>query len=145
MAWATGFFGLTWEKMVENSAAVDTDGDTLKEQLHTNTGTPNFETWDFHNDLTDEVAGTGYSAGGVTVTGVTSGIASGTYTFDGSDGVWASSTITFRGDAFVDTTPGSTTTNWLFLARTFGGDFTTSAGTATVQQAAGGIWTAAYR
>lgn len=145
MAWATGFFGLTWRKMTENSAAVDIDGDTIKKQLHTNTGTPDFEAWDFHNDLTNEVVGTGYSAGGTALGSVTSAIASGTYTFDAADTAWASSTITARGDAHVDTTPGSTSTNWLILARTFGSDFTSTAATFTVQENASGIWTAAYR
>lgn len=146
MAMATGFFGLTWEKAVENSAAVDVDGDTIKKQLHTNTFTPNFETHDFADDLANEVGNSGtYAAGGTALGSVTSGIASGTYTFDAADTAWTGATITARGDIHVDTTPGSAGTNWLILARTFGSDFTSTAGTFTVQENASGIWTAAYR
>lgn len=146
MTMATGWFGLTLEKMIENSAAVDLDGDTIKDQLHTNTYTPNFETHDFHNDLTDELAATGgYSTGGVTLASVTSGIAAGVYTFDSADKSWTTATFTARGDVHVDTTPGSSATNWLLCGRTFGADVPVSAGTFTIQENASGIWTVAYR
>lgn len=146
MAWATGFYGLTWEKMVENSAAVDIDGDTIKKSLHTNTGTPNFETHDFQDDLTNEVGNSGtYAAGGSALASVTSGIAAGVYTLDAADTAWTGATITARGDAHSDTTPGAAGSNWLILARTFGSDFTSTAGTFTVVENASGIWTAAYR
>jgi hypothetical protein len=145
MAMATGWFGLSWEGMVENTKAIDLDSDTLKGQLHTDTFTPNFETHDFHADLTNEVTGTGYTAGGVTLAGVTSAIAAGTYTFDCNDFSWTTATFTARGDVIVDTTPGSSATNWLIMARTYGSDFAVNNGTFTTQQHASGVWTAPYR
>lgn len=144
MAMATGWFGLTLEKMFENSSAVDLDGDALKAMLVTDTYTPNFDTHDFHNDVTNEVSGTGYTAGGTTVAGVASGVASGFYTFDANDFSWTTATFTARGDVVYDSTPGSTSTNWLLFARTYGSDFSVTAGTFTTQQNASGLWQVDY-
>jgi hypothetical protein len=49
----------------------DWDSDSIKETLHTATYTPNLDTHAYVSDLTNEVAGTGYSTGGQTVTGCT--------------------------------------------------------------------------
>jgi hypothetical protein len=145
MTMATGYYGLTWRKMVENTAAVDLDTDVLKVILVTNTETPNFETFDFYNDVTNEITGTGYTAAGVTLASVTSAISAGTYTFDGADTAWTTSTFTARGMEIQDSSPGSSATNYLIMAVTFGSDFSVSAGTFTIQYNASGIWTAAYR
>lgn len=144
MTMATGVFGITLDKALDNSAAVDLDGDTLKQQLHTDTFTPNFDTHDFQNDLANEITGTGYTTGGVTAGGVTTTAASGIWTLDANDETWTTATFTARGDIWVDTTPGSSATNWLVLARTFGSDFSVTAGTFTVQQNASGVWTIDY-
>lgn len=144
MTMATGFYGLTLEKMIENSAAVDFDSDTLKAQLHTDTYTPNFDTHDFQNDATNEITGTGYTAGGTTVAGVASGVATGFYTFDCNDFVWTTATFTARGDFIYDSTPGSSATNYAMFARTYGSDFSVTAGTFTTQQNASGLWQIDY-
>lgn len=50
---------------------IDWDTDTFKLLLSTSAVTPNQDTWDFRDDVTNEVAGgSGYTAGGVTLTGV---------------------------------------------------------------------------
>lgn len=41
--------------------------DTLKMSLHTSTYTPSQDNDDYHNDATNEITGTGYTAGGVTL------------------------------------------------------------------------------
>lgn len=145
MAMATGWFGLTLEKMFENSSAVDLDGDTLKASLVIDTYTPDFNAHDFYNDITNEVAnGSGYTTGGVTLAGVTSGVATGFYTFDANDFSWTTATFTARGDVVYDSTPGSGATNWLLFARTYGSDFSVTAGTFTTQQNASGLWQVDY-
>jgi hypothetical protein len=45
--------------------------DTFKVSLHTVTFVPDQDTLDFFDDCTNEVTGTGYTAGGVTVSGKT--------------------------------------------------------------------------
>lgn len=144
MTMATGFYGLSWEKLLEGGA-IDIDTDTLKALLVTNTYTPNFETDDFHADITNEVSGTGYTAGGVTIAGLTSAISAGTYTLDVNDYSWTTATFTARGDVLYSTAGGSSATNCVLIGRTYGSDFAVSAGTFTTQQNASGVWTAAYR
>jgi hypothetical protein len=46
---------------------IDFDTDTIKVALTTSTYTPNFDTHDYFNDVTNEVVGTGYTAGGATL------------------------------------------------------------------------------
>lgn len=49
----------------------DLDSDALKAMLLTSAYTPNLDTHRYKSDLTNEVVGTGYTAGGVTLTSVT--------------------------------------------------------------------------
>lgn len=46
------------------TGAIDLDSDTFYMSLHTASYTPDKDAHDFANDLTDEVVGTGYTAGG---------------------------------------------------------------------------------
>lgn len=48
---------------------VDFTADTLKVMFATSAYTPDQDAHDFRNDVTNEVTGTGYSSGGVTVAG----------------------------------------------------------------------------
>lgn len=50
---------------------VDWNTDTIKCQLHTSTYAPNYNTHAYQSDLTNEITGTGYTAGGKTLTGCT--------------------------------------------------------------------------
>jgi hypothetical protein len=59
-----------WKKVLNKE--VDLDSDTLKATLHTATYTPNLDTHDYFDDVTNELGTAGgYTAGGVTVTSVT--------------------------------------------------------------------------
>ena len=55
-------------------------------------------------DLTAEVVGAGYTAGGESLTGVTYGGGSGTVTFDADPTTWASATFTAKYAVLIDNT-----------------------------------------
>jgi hypothetical protein len=74
--------------------AVDFLSDTIKASLHTSTYAPNLDTHETFSDVTNEVTGTGYSAGGTTVGSKTI-----TYTVANSWATqWAASTAYAVGD-----------------------------------------------
>jgi hypothetical protein len=118
--------------------AIDTSLTTHRWAMYTNTLTPNFDT-DAAYSATNEVTGTGYTAGGQTIVSPTTTGATGTLTYDMADQVWASpTTVTARGAIlYADALAG----NNLIVAMTFGADFTSTAGTFTIQFAAGGVFT----
>lgn len=118
--------------------AIDTSLTTHKWAMYTNTLTPNFST-DSVYSATNEVSGTGYVAGGQTIVSpTTTESPAGTLMYDMADQVWAAPTsVTARGailyaDALSDK---------LIVAVTFGSDFTSTAGTFTIQFAATGVFT----
>jgi hypothetical protein len=118
--------------------AINTSLTTHKWAMYTNTLTPNFST-DAVYSATNEVAGTGYTATGQTIVSpTTTESPSGTLMYDMADQVWAAPTsVTARGailyaDALADN---------LIVAMTFGADFTSTAGTFTIQFASTGCFT----
>ncbi|MGE0229317.1 MAG: hypothetical protein AB7U23_12520 [Dehalococcoidia bacterium] len=115
--------------------------DTLKVTLHTSTYTPDLDNHDFQNDLTNEVAGTGYTAGGKTLTTVTFTYTAGTNTWklDADDVSWTGSTITARYAVVADTTPGTAATNRLLVLVDFGADVVSSGGNFDITWDAAGI------
>lgn len=74
---------------------VHASGDTYKIALYTDSATLGATTTAY--STTNEVSGTGYTAGGNTLTGFSSGLSSGTGYVTFSDPSWTSSTITARG------------------------------------------------
>lgn len=143
MAMASGVYGLTLEKFF-----IDTLGDSLEAEdnkilLVTDTYTPAFDTHDFRNDVTNEVSGTGYTAGGKAYTSTEITLSSGVLTYDAADVSWTSSTITARGSVLYRDTTVSTTDE-LYMAHTFGSDIASTAGTFTVAWNASGILTLDY-
>ena len=115
--------------------------DTLKVTLHTSTYAPDLDNHDFQNDLTNEVAGTGYTAGGKTLTTVTFAYTAGTNTWklDADDVSWTGSTITARYAVVADTTPGTAATNRLLVLVDFGADVISSGGNFDITWDAAGI------
>lgn len=69
MAHTTSWYGRGLEGQWSATAArrVDWVGDTIKAALTTNTYVPDQDAHDFFNDVTNEVTGTGYTAGGATL------------------------------------------------------------------------------
>lgn len=119
--------------------AVDLSLTSHKIAMYTNTLTPNFST-DVSYSATNEVSGTGYSAGGqVVVSPTLTESPAGTMMYDLGDQVWASPTsVTARGAILY---ADALTNNNLIVAITFGSDFTSTAGTFTIQWAATGVFT----
>lgn len=64
-----------------NGNAIDFDTDTIKAALVTSSYTPDGATHDFFNDITNEVTGSGYTAGGAALANVT-------WTYNGTLGAW---------------------------------------------------------
>lgn len=104
--------------------------DTFKIALYTSSATLDATTTTY--TITNEVSGTGYTAGGETLT-VTGGAvsASGTTAFvDFSDVSWTTATITARGALIYNSTAAG---NPAVAVLDFGSDKTSTAGTFTVQ------------
>ena len=138
---ASGFYGLTLEKMFINTAAQSMEAETHKGLLVTDTEAPNFDTHDFRNDILAECTGTGYSAGGATVTATEVTLASGTLTWDFADPSWAASTIANAMAHITYFNVGSAATDQLLLLLDFVTAVSTTAGTLTVQVNASGAMT----
>lgn len=126
-------------------SSIDLDSDTLKVMLCTSTYTPNQNTHDFKDDVTNEVTGTGYTAGGATLGSVTLVTSGTTTTLDAADTSWATSTITARYAVVYDSTPATDATRPLLCYVDFGADVVSSGGTFQITWDATGIctWTAA--
>jgi hypothetical protein len=120
---------------------IDWDSDTIKVALCTSAYTPAQATHDYFNDITNEVVGTGYTAGGATLASKTVTLAAHVQTFDAADTSWTGSTITARYAIIYDATPGTAATNPLIGYVDFGADVISSAGPFTITWDAAGIFT----
>jgi len=109
-----------------------TSPDTFKIALYTSAATLGASTTDY--TTSNEVVGTGYTAGGATLTNIDP-TSSGTTAFvDFADATFASATITAAGALIYNTTTdgGSATTNAVAVI-SFGGDKTSTNGDFVVQ------------
>lgn len=122
------------------SFPVDFDTDTIKVALATSAYTPNQDTHDYFDDVTNEVVGTGYTAGGATLASpvVTLDTANDRVDFDAADTSWTTSTITARYGIIYKST-GTASTSPLIGIIDFGSDQISSAGTFLIQWNASGI------
>ena len=122
---------------------IDWDSDTIKVMLCTSTYTPNQDTHQFKSDVTNEVSGTGYTAGGATLGSCTTTYtgASNLLTLDAADTSWATSTITARYAVIYDSTPATDATRPLIAYVDFGADVSSTGGTFQITWDAAGIVT----
>src|SRR5688572_1889489 len=90
---ASGFFGLSLEKALIDTLGESFEAEDNKGLLISNSATPNFDTWDFRDDVTNEVTGTNWASGGVALTGTELTISTGTLVFDATDVSVATTTI----------------------------------------------------
>ena len=138
---ASGLYGVTFLNALKNDLALDLDdttADRFKIMLVTSAYTPDFGTHDFKADVTNEVSGTGYTAGGESLTSVTLTQAAGVITFDAADVTWASSTITARAAVIYD---DSLASDPLICYIDFGSDQSSSSGDFVISFNASGIFT----
>jgi hypothetical protein len=119
---------------------VDWDTDTIKVALTTSTYTPNQDTHDYFNDVTNEVSGTGYTAGGNTLASktITYDDANNVIVLDAADTTWGSSTITAR-YAVVYASTGTASTSPLIGYVDFGSDQSSTNGNFTITWDSTGI------
>ena len=124
---------------------IDLDTDTLKVMLCTSAYTPDQDAHQYKSSVTNEVSGTGYTAGGATLAGVT--VSTGTeqmynaLTLDAADPSWASSTITARTAVIYDSTPATDATRPLIAYLQSDVDISSSGGAFTITFDANGIAT----
>lgn len=122
---------------------VHLETDTIKVALLTSAYVPDQDAHDYFNDLTNEVSGTGYTAGGLTLTGktVTYNAATNLFTFDGNDLSWPGSTLTARYAVVYDAQTGVASTMPLIGLVDFGENISSVNGPFTVTWDPTGILT----
>jgi hypothetical protein len=120
---------------------IDLLDDTIKGMFTTSGYTPDQDAHDYKDDITNEITGTGYTAGGPTLTGKTL-----TYTgatnkimFDADDTNLTGTTITVRTVVLYDATPGSDATRPLLGYQQSSADISTTGGDFTIVWNASGI------
>lgn len=114
--------------------AIDFDTDTFKTLLVTSSYTPNKDTHDKRDDVTNEVAATGgYSTGGETsACTVTKDTANDKVTLSFAAVSWGSSTITAAGAVIYKSRGGASSADELVAYIDFGGDVSSNGGTFSV-------------
>ncbi|MBF6573715.1 hypothetical protein [Nocardia farcinica] len=141
MAASAKLYGLALKSF--SNKEIDWDSDTIKVMLCTSSYTPNQDTHQYKSDITAEVTGTGYTAGGATLTGCTSTYNAGTntLTLDAGDVSWPNSTIVARYAVIYDASPASDATRPLIGYVDFDQNISTTAGTFSIVWDAAGIVT----
>ena len=122
------------------NGSIDLDTDTIKCALVTSAYTPDVDAHDNFDDVTNEVSGTGYTAGGATLASVTVTVdnTDDEGVFDAADVSWPTSTITARAAVIYKST-GVASTSKLICYVDFGSNITSTASTFTITWAAEGI------
>lgn len=118
--------------------------DTLKMSLHTATYVPSQDGDAYQDDLTGEIVGTGYTAGGATLTGValTYDAATNVVKIDCDDVTWADSTIADAAHAVIyDDTPATAATKPLLGYISFAEPVSSTSGAFTVTMSSDGLLT----
>lgn len=127
---------LIYNSAVRDSAVgnIDFDTDTFYSMLVTSTYTPNKDTHDKRDDVTNEVTGTGYTAGGHAVSASVAAVdtANDRVVITFASHNWTSSTITARGEVVYKRRGGASSADELVYYNDFGADITSTAGTFTV-------------
>lgn len=118
---------------------IDLDTDTINVMLVTSAYSP-VATHQFRSDVTNEVTGSGYTAGGQALAGKVVDVNGSSGRFDADDTTWASSTITARGAVIYKDTGNATTDNLIGYVD-FVTDQSSSNGNFTIQWNANGVLT----
>ena len=123
------------------TGVIDMDTDDLWIMLVTATYTPNADTHHYRSDVTNEVSGTGYTAGGMDLGTITPTLdtTNNRVTFDAPDPVWTGASITARGAVVYKKRGGAATADELVCYLDFGADVTSTAADFTVALASAGF------
>ena len=141
---ASGLYGLTLEKALNNTVAIDWEADTSKGALFTDTVAPNFDTDTAYGAApydANETSGGSWPAGGVALTGTELTLAAGTMKFDATDVSVATTDITAAMGYLLY---ADAATDEAMLLVDFGTAVTTVNGTFTVTWHGNGIMTIDY-
>tara|TARA_A100001035_G_C27528514_1_gene384177 strand:+ start:224 stop:640 length:417 start_codon:yes stop_codon:yes gene_type:complete len=106
--------------------------DTIKIALFTSSASLDATTTAF--STSNEITGTGYTSGGVTLTSTTVSTDGTTAFFDADDPTWTSATFTARGALIYN----ASNSNKAIAVLNFGGDFTVAGGTFKITLPAAG-------
>ena len=101
----------------------DLDADTIKIALYTSSASLGASTTAY--STTNEITGTGYTAGGVTLGSTTVATSGTTAYFDAADPSWTSASFTANGALIYN----DTNSDKAIAVLAFGGDFTVAGGT----------------
>lgn len=113
----------------EAKGSIDYDTDSFKAMLVTSSYTPDVDAHDYRNDVTNEVSGTGYTAGGAATTcTVTQDNANNRVSLAFSAVTWATSTLTARGAVIYKSRGGASSADELVAYVDFTSDKTSSGG-----------------
>lgn len=125
------------------NGSIDLDTDTIKLMLVTSTYVPNQDTHTKRSDITNEVVGTGYTAGGATLANKTVTVNNTTNLaiFDSDDVTIANATITARGAVLYKSRGGVATSDELISYLDFNSDITATGGNFVITFDANGILT----
>jgi hypothetical protein len=139
MAVSAKFYSLAFQSMLAKE--INLTSDTIKLMLCSSSYTPNQDTHRYKSDVSNEITGTGYTAGGATVGSVTVSYDTGTnvLSFDANDVTWSAASVTARFGVLYDSSPGSDATRPLIGWIDFGGDVTSTGADFTIAWNASGI------
>lgn len=124
-----------------NGNAIDLDTDTIKLALTTSSYTPNQDTQDFFDDVTNEISATGYTAGGASLASktVTQDDTNNRGVFDAADTVFTLTTAATTRYGVLYKSTGTAGTSALIALIDLATDYTISNGTLTFVWSADGI------
>lgn len=128
----TKFYGRFIQSLLNKEIDIDTDA--LKGMLVGSGYTFDQDAHRYKSDITGEITGTGYTAGGVPITGVTVSYDTSTNKtwFTGSNPSWSTATLTAYGLVLYDSTPSTDATRPLICFVDFGGPISSTAATFSV-------------
>lgn len=130
-----------FKKFMVDGSDVDLDSDTIKVALCDNSYTPDIDTHDYYDDLTNELSGGGYTAGGATLANaaLTVDTTNDRVKFDADDASWTSFTATNVRYAIIYKDTGTDSTSLLIAYVDFGENKSITNGTLTISWHANGI------
>lgn len=110
--------------------SIDFDTDSFKAMLVTSSYTPDKDAHDFRNDVTNEVSGTGYTAGGQAVTATVAAVDTTNDRVDVTFGnlTWSTASFTARGLVIYKARGGASSADEIIAYVDFGSDKTASGG-----------------